>query len=107
MRLRYLTLTAVAFFSIAVWSSGDALVGGAHRLFGMPRSTLSYAIAYGVFAVLVLVVCTYGFRFMLFVNKIAVVSATLLFVLGVVTSTRRTRARSRRTCSGRRSSGRR
>src|SRR5687767_9247079 len=77
-------LTAVAFFSIAVWSSGDALVGGAHRLFGVPRSTLSYAVAYAVFAGLVLVVCTYGFRFMLFVNKIAVVSATLLFGLGVV-----------------------
>ncbi|MET9630028.1 cytosine permease [Lentzea sp. NPDC006480] len=77
-------LVAVAFFSLAVWSSGDALVGGANRLFGLPRSTVSYAIAYAVFAVLVLVVCTYGFRFMLFVNKIAVVSATALFVLGVV-----------------------
>ncbi|MFJ5987365.1 purine-cytosine permease family protein [Lentzea sp. NPDC092896] len=77
-------LTAVAFFSLAVWSSGDALVGGANRLFGMPRSTLAYAAAYAVFAGLVLVVCTYGFRFMLFVNKIAVVSATLLFLLGAV-----------------------
>lgn len=77
-------LTAVAFFSLAVWSSGDALVGGAHRLFGVPRSTVSYAIAYAVFAALVLIVCTYGFRFMLFVNKIAVVSATLLFLLGAV-----------------------
>ncbi len=77
-------LTAVAFFSLAVWSSGDALVGGAHRLFGMPRRTVAYVAAYAVFAGLVLIVCTYGFRFMLFVNKIAVVSATLLFVLGIV-----------------------
>ncbi|MFD4673567.1 purine-cytosine permease family protein [Lentzea sp. NPDC058450] len=77
-------LTAVAFFSLAVWSSGDALVGGANRLFGLPRSGLAYAAAYAIFAGLVLVVCTYGFRFMLFVNKIAVVSATLLFVLGAI-----------------------
>ncbi|MFI6096166.1 purine-cytosine permease family protein [Lentzea sp. NPDC051213] len=77
-------LTAVAFFSIAVWSSGDALVGGAHRLFGLPRDTLSFAAAYAVFAGLVLVVCVYGFRFMLFVNKIAVVSATALFLLGAL-----------------------
>ncbi|MBP2329692.1 purine-cytosine permease-like protein [Kibdelosporangium banguiense] len=77
-------LTAVAFFSLAVWSSGDALVGGANRLLGLPRSTISYAIAYAVFAFLVLAVCIYGFRFMLFVNKIAVMSATLLFVLGAV-----------------------
>nr|WP_055507327.1 cytosine permease [Nonomuraea pusilla] len=75
-------LTAVAFFSISVWSSGDALVGGAHRLVGLPDSDLSYAVAYALFAVLVLVVCVYGFRFMLFVNKIAVAAASLLFVLG-------------------------
>ncbi|MFG2816110.1 purine-cytosine permease family protein [Streptomyces sp. NPDC048410] len=77
-------LTAVAFFSISVWSSGDALVGGAHRLFGLGRGTLSYVVAYALFAGLVLAVCVYGFRFMLFVNKIAVTSATVLFLLGAV-----------------------
>ncbi|GAA4324555.1 cytosine permease [Streptomyces venetus] len=77
-------LTAVAFFSISVWSSGDALVGGAHRLFGLGRDDLSYAVAYALFAVLVLAVCVYGFRFMLFVNKIAVTSASALFLLGAV-----------------------
>src|SRR5690348_8946367 len=76
-------LTAVAFFSISVWSSGDALVGGAHRLVGLPQNTPVYAVAYGLFAVLVLVVCVYGFRFMLFVNKIAVAAATVLFGLGI------------------------
>ncbi|RSM86254.1 nitrate reductase [Kibdelosporangium aridum] len=76
-------LTAVAFFSLAVWSSGDALIGGAHRLFGLERETLSYAIAYAIFACLVLIVCVYGFRFMLWVNKIAVASATLLFLVGI------------------------
>ncbi|MEV4555219.1 purine-cytosine permease family protein [Nonomuraea wenchangensis] len=76
-------LTAIAFFSISVWSSGDALVGGAHRLVGLPDTEVSYAIAYGIFAALVLVVCVYGFRFMLFVNKIAVAAASLLFVLGI------------------------
>ena len=77
-------LTAVAFFSISVWSSGDALVGGAHRLVGLPQTTPVFATAYGLFALLVLVVCVYGFRFMLFVNKIAVTAATVLFVLGVI-----------------------
>jgi purine-cytosine permease-like protein len=77
-------LTAIAFFSISVWSSGDALVGGAHRLFGLERSNLSYVVAYAVFAGLVLAVCVYGFRFMLFVNKVAVASATVLFLLGAI-----------------------
>ncbi|WP_377268961.1 purine-cytosine permease family protein [Peterkaempfera sp. SMS 1(5)a] len=75
-------LTAVAFFSISVWSSGDALVGGANRLVGLPESNLSYGVAYGLFALLVLAVCVYGFRFMLMVNKIAVVAASAMFVLG-------------------------
>ncbi len=77
-------LTAVAFFSISVWSSGDALVGGAHRLVGLPETTPVFAVAYGLFALLVLVVCVYGFRFMLLVNKVAVTAATLLFVLGAL-----------------------
>ncbi|MFC8427818.1 purine-cytosine permease family protein [Streptomyces sp. NPDC057253] len=77
-------LTAIAFFSISVWSSGDALVGGAHRLFGLGRGDLTYAVAYALFAGLVLAVCVYGFRFMLFVNKVAVASATALFLLGAI-----------------------
>nr|WP_031487108.1 cytosine permease [Streptomyces bicolor] len=77
-------LTAVAFFSISVWSSGDALVGGAHRLFGLTRGNLSYVVAYALFAGLVLAVCVYGFRLMLFVNKVAVPSAGLLFLLGAI-----------------------
>ncbi|MGV9773164.1 purine-cytosine permease family protein [Streptosporangium sp. NPDC003464] len=77
-------LTAIAFFSISVWSSGDALVGGAHRLVGLPESDFSYGLAYALFAGLVLVVCVYGFRFMLLVNKIAVAAASVLFVLGVL-----------------------
>jgi purine-cytosine permease-like protein len=76
-------LTAVAFFSISVWSSGDALVGGAARLTGLPETDMSYAVAYAIFAGLVLTVCVYGFRFMLFVNKIAVAAASVLFVLGI------------------------
>lgn len=76
-------LTAIAFFSISVWSSGDALVGGAHRLVGLPESDWTFGLAYAIFAGLVLVVCVYGFRFMLLVNKIAVAAASLLFLLGL------------------------
>lgn len=75
-------LTAVAFFSISVWASGDAAVGALHHLFAVPESNALFAIAYAVFATSVLVVCIYGFRLMLLVNKIAVFAATLLFGVG-------------------------
>ncbi|MBR7896613.1 cytosine permease [Burkholderia multivorans] len=76
-------LTSIAFFSLAVWSSGDALVGGAHDMVGVPVNGFTLGAAYMVFAVLVLIVCIYGFRFMLWVNKIAVWAASVLFVAGL------------------------
>ncbi|MDH4562524.1 cytosine permease [Pseudomonas sp. BN411] len=76
-------LTAIAFFSLSVWSSGDALVGGAKRLFDLPETDLTLGLAYGLFAVLVLAVCIYGFRFMLLVNKVAVWAASVMFLLGI------------------------
>ncbi len=75
-------LTAIAFFSLSVWSSGDALVGGAKRLIGLPETDLTLGLAYGLFALLVLTVCIYGFHFMLWVNRIAVWAASLLFCWG-------------------------
>lgn len=76
-------LTAIAFFSLSVWSSGDALIGGAKRLVGLPETDLTLGLAYGLFALLVLTVCIYGFRILLWVNRVAVWSASLLFLLGV------------------------
>jgi purine-cytosine permease-like protein len=75
-------LTAVAFFSISVWSSGDAVVGAAARAFGIHESESLFACAYGLFIVSVLIVSVYGFRLMLLVNKIAVIGASVLFLIG-------------------------
>jgi purine-cytosine permease-like protein len=77
-------LTAVAFYSISVWASGDALVGAARRVFGWHPTELSFAAAYGAFALAVLIVAIYGFRLMLLVNKIAVIGASVLFAVGFV-----------------------
>jgi len=77
-------LTAIAFFAISVWSSGDAVMGAAEHVFHIHETEGRVAIAYAVFALSVLVVCIYGFRMMLLVNKIAVVASTVLFVTGLV-----------------------
>jgi purine-cytosine permease-like protein len=75
-------LTAIAFFSISVWASGDALTGAASVLIHVPQSERLFAISYGLFAVSVLAVCIYGFRIMLLVTKIAVVASSALFLVG-------------------------
>ena len=77
-------LTAIAFFSISVWSSGDAVVGAAKVLLHVPDSEALFAVAYGSFALSVRAICIYGFRIMLFVNKIAVVASSVLFLLGLI-----------------------
>ena len=75
-------LTAVSFFSISVWSSGDAVVGAVERMAGTGASDLAFAAAYGFFALAVLLVSIWGFGLMLLVNKIAVVAASALFLVG-------------------------
>lgn len=77
-------LTAIAFYSISVWVSGDALVGGLNRLAGIPDSIGLRTLVYGVIGVLVIVVVVYGFQFMLLVNKTAVIANTALILLAVV-----------------------
>ena len=77
-------LTAIAFFSISVWSSGDALVGALKFVAGVTPSDGLYALAYAVLGLAVLWVAVYGFRMMLWVTKIAVMASTVLFAVGFV-----------------------
>ncbi|WP_132876783.1 purine-cytosine permease family protein [Tamaricihabitans halophyticus] len=75
-------LTAVAFFSISVWVSGDALTGAVRRLFGVDGGDLLRGFAYGVIAVTTLIVCIYGYRLMLAVNRVAVFACSAVMLLG-------------------------
>lgn len=77
-------LVAITFFAISIYTSGDILVGALDKAFGTGRSDALVATAYAVFAVAILAICIYGFRFMLSVNKVAVVTATLLYVVGAI-----------------------
>ncbi len=77
-------LTAIAFYSISVWVSGDALVAAGNRLVGLPDGDLTRALVYAVLGALVIVVVVYGYQFMLLVNKIVVVGNTVLILLGIV-----------------------
>ncbi|TFD61417.1 cytosine permease [Cryobacterium suzukii] len=77
-------LTAIAFYSISVWISGDALVGALTRLAGVTDSIGLRTIVYGVIGIIVIIVVVYGFQFMLLVNKTAVIANTALILLAIV-----------------------
>ncbi len=76
-------LTAIAFYSISVWVSGDAFVGGLVRMTGVNDSELLRGVVYAVIGGLVIVVVVYGYAFMLLVNKVVVVGNTVLILLAV------------------------
>jgi len=76
-------LTAIAFYSISVWVSGDAIVGALNRLGGVPDSIGLRTIIYGVIGLIVIVVVIYGYQFMLLVNKTAVFANTILILLAI------------------------
>ncbi len=77
-------LTAISFYSISVWVSGDALVGASTRLFGTGDSDLLRGVIYAVLGALVIVVVIYGYQLMLLVNKVVVLANTALMLLGLV-----------------------
>lgn len=77
-------LTAIAFYSISVWVSGDAIVGALTRMFGIEKSPLVSSVIYALIGLLVIIVVVYGYQFMLLVNKIAVVFNSVLMLLAVV-----------------------
>src|SRR3954454_2265562 len=77
-------LTAIAFYSISVWVSGDAFVGALVRLFGIPDSDLLRGVVYAIIGAMVIVVVVYGYLFMLLVNKVVVVGNTVLILLGAL-----------------------
>lgn len=77
-------LTAIAFYSISVWVSGDALVGALVRTLGVTDSDLLRGLVYAVLGALAIVVVIYGYQFMLQVNKVVVIGNTALMLLAVV-----------------------
>jgi purine-cytosine permease-like protein len=77
-------LTAIAFYSISVWVSGDAIVGAMTRMLGIQGTPLISSIIYGVIGFIVIVVVVYGYQFMLLVNRVAVIANTVLMLLAIV-----------------------
>jgi purine-cytosine permease-like protein len=49
-------LTAIAFYSISVWVSGDAIVGALTRMFNIEKNALVSSIIYAVIGFIVIVV---------------------------------------------------
>ncbi len=74
---------ALAYAAIAVWTSGDALVGGAHRLLGTPTGDGALAVGYALIAIEIAAVALYGHGTVVALQKIVVPVVGGLLLLGL------------------------
>lgn len=80
----FLTLTfALAYAAIAVWTAGDALVAAAHRAFGTPDNDLVLAFGYGLIALEIVVVASFGHATVVALQKFVIPVVGVLLLLGV------------------------
>lgn len=81
----FLTLAfALAYAAIAVWTAGDALVAAAHRAFGSPDNDLFLALGYGLIALEIVVVATFGHATVVALQKFVIPVVGLLLLVGLL-----------------------
>ena len=76
--------TAIGFYALTVWTGGQALVEGLHKLVGLPNSSAVSAVAYAVIAALTLLVAIYGHANVVLANRILIPTMGLLLIVGVL-----------------------
>ena len=76
--------TAIGFYALTVWTGGQALVEGLHKLIGMPNGAGEFVVAYAVIAVLTLVVAIYGHANVVLANRILIPTMGVLLIIGVI-----------------------
>lgn len=76
-------LFAIAYAAIAVWTSGEALIDGAHRLFGLPVNGTALLIGYAIIAAEVVLIALFGHGTIVALQKFIIPVAVVLFILGI------------------------
>lgn len=77
-------LFAIAYAAIAVWTSGEALVAGAHRLIGTPQTQWASVIGYALIAIEIVLIALYGHGTIVAIQKFIIPIAVVILVLGVI-----------------------
>ncbi|MET0763514.1 MAG: cytosine permease [Blastococcus sp.] len=75
---------AIGFYALAVWTGGQAVVAGAHRLFGLPQEDLQFGIAYGLIGAITVVLALIGHATLVASQKVIAPFVAVLLVIGVL-----------------------
>ena len=65
-------VTAIGFFAISIWTGGDALIAGAHRLIGTPETDAMAALGYALTACVTIAIATYGYATVVAAQKFVI-----------------------------------
>jgi purine-cytosine permease-like protein len=75
---------AIGFYALAVWTGGQAVVAGGHRLFGMSEGNLELAIAFAVIGAITVVVALVGHATVVVAQKFLAPLLGVLLLVGVL-----------------------
>lgn len=75
---------AFTFLALAVWAAGDAALASLARLFGFEVTNVASGIVYVLMALLLIVICVYGYKLLVLMNRIVPPLVAVLFVVGIV-----------------------
>jgi purine-cytosine permease-like protein len=64
--------TAIGFYALTVWTGGEALVYGLHKLFNTPDGNVALAISYALIAATTLFVAVYGHANVVLANRVLI-----------------------------------
>lgn len=74
--------TAIGFYSLTVWTGGEALVAGMHKFVGTSDGDVALAIGYAVISAATLLVAVYGHANVVAANRFLIPSMGVLLILG-------------------------
>jgi purine-cytosine permease-like protein len=75
--------TAVGFYALTVWTGGEALIAGMHKVFGTPDNNVALGIGYAVIAAVTLIVAVFGHASVVAANRFLIPTMGLLLIVGV------------------------
>lgn len=73
---------ALGFAALTVWTGGDAVISGAHRLFDTSDGDVARGIAYAAISVVVILVAIYGHANVIAVQKFVILTVGLFLIIG-------------------------
>ncbi len=73
---------ALGFVALTIWTGGDAIVFGLHKLIGTPASTFMQIIVYALLGAVVIAIAVYGHATVIIAQKFLVPTIGLVIIIG-------------------------